>query len=137
MNNNQAALHTTPGCFQANVTTQTGNTLERDCSTPQGCLVAENKPNSYGPGFAATGGGVFAAQIDVTGVYIWFFSVCCPYFFLSFRLLSSQYLSGPTSPPTFNKQPHPLKWTRPLGVSRQQRILTLHAPCKHSSLLSN
>lgn len=76
MNNNQVALHTTPGCFQANVTTQTGVTLERDCSTPQGCLVAETKPNSYGPSFTAAGGGVFAAQIDATGVYMWFFSVC-------------------------------------------------------------
>ncbi|KAF8801580.1 hypothetical protein BYT27DRAFT_7198151 [Phlegmacium glaucopus] len=74
MNNNQVALHTTPGCFQADVTTQSGTTDETDCSTPQGCLVAENKPNSFGPGFATAGGGVFATQIDVTGVYIWFFS---------------------------------------------------------------
>jgi hypothetical protein len=36
--------------------------------------VAENKPNSYGADFAAAGGGVFAIQIDGTGIYEWFFS---------------------------------------------------------------
>jgi hypothetical protein len=76
MQNNQVALHTTVGCYQANVTTQSGTTFEIDCSTPQGCDVGENKPNSYGESFAEAGGGVFALQYDVAGINLWFFSVC-------------------------------------------------------------
>ncbi|KAF9443295.1 glycoside hydrolase family 16 protein [Macrolepiota fuliginosa MF-IS2] len=74
LNNNQIALHTTSGCFQDPNPGQTGNTVERDCSTPRGCLVAENKPNSWGPGFAQAGGGVWALQIDVAGIFVWFWS---------------------------------------------------------------
>ena len=84
MNNNQVALHTTPGCYQANVTTQSGTTYDHDCSTPEGCDVAENKPNSWGVEFANAGGGVFALQIDDTGIFVWFFSVCLPSFYFFF-----------------------------------------------------
>ncbi|EEB99979.1 hypothetical protein MPER_00192, partial [Moniliophthora perniciosa FA553] len=28
----------------------------------------------YGPGFVQAGGGVFAAQIDASGVFLWFWS---------------------------------------------------------------
>ena len=76
MTNNRYTLHTEPGCSKADVTTQSGTTYETDCSTVQGCLVAENKPDSYGPDFAAAGGGVFALQMDSTGINMWFFSVC-------------------------------------------------------------
>ncbi|KAJ3884343.1 hypothetical protein GG344DRAFT_16860, partial [Lentinula edodes] len=43
-----------------------------DCSTGQGCLVQETKPNNFGSGFAQAGGGVFATQLDVSGTYMWF-----------------------------------------------------------------
>jgi hypothetical protein len=76
MNNNQIALHTTPGCFQARNPGQTGSTLETDCSKDQGCIVAEKKPNSFGAGFATAGGGVYAIQISASGIYSWFWSVC-------------------------------------------------------------
>lgn len=68
MNHNQVALHTTPGCFQDRNPGQTGQSFESDCSTPQGCLVAENKPNSWGSEFVQAGGGVWALQIDVAGI---------------------------------------------------------------------
>ena len=84
MTNNQVALHTTVGCYQANVTTQSGTTFEIDCSTPQGCDVGESKPNSYGASFTEAGGGVFALQFDATGANLWFFSVCRILFFFSF-----------------------------------------------------
>ncbi|KAJ3827032.1 concanavalin A-like lectin/glucanase domain-containing protein [Lentinula raphanica] len=71
---NQYALHTTPGCYLASNSFQTGNTLQTDCSTGQGCLVQETKPNSFGSGFAQAGGGVFATQLDVSGIYMWFWS---------------------------------------------------------------
>ncbi|KAF8340185.1 glycoside hydrolase family 16 protein [Amanita rubescens] len=66
MNHNQYVLHTTPGCKI--------DTSSTDCSVPAGCVVAETKANSYGAGFAQAGGGVYAAQLDVSGVYIWFWS---------------------------------------------------------------
>ena len=89
---NQIALHTTGGCFQAQIPgTQTGVTLERDCSTPRGCLVAETKPNSFGAGFAQAGGGAFALQFAESGIYAWFWSVrllpCLP----SSLLTASQF----------------------------------------------
>ena len=134
MVNNQVALHTTVGCYQANVTTQSGTTSEIDCSTPQGCLVEENKSNSYGESFALAGGGVFALLLDQAGISVYFFSVCKHF---CFYVLISHYLSDPTSPQTSNKQLHPLKLTRPPGVSQQHRIRTLHVPFKHSSLLNS
>ncbi|KAJ3781745.1 glycoside hydrolase family 16 protein [Lentinula aff. detonsa] len=74
LNSNQYALHTTPGCYLAPNSSQTGNTIETDCSTGQGCLVQETKPNSFGSGFAQAGGGVFATQLDVSGIYMWFWA---------------------------------------------------------------
>ncbi|TFK33199.1 concanavalin A-like lectin/glucanase domain-containing protein [Crucibulum laeve] len=72
--NNQVALHSTPGCFQAQGVIQSGQTIEGNCSTDAGCIVGETKPNSLGAGFAQAGGGVYAVQMDVAGVFIWFFS---------------------------------------------------------------
>ncbi|TFK33283.1 hypothetical protein BDQ12DRAFT_691364, partial [Crucibulum laeve] len=74
MGNNQVALHSTPGCFQAQGVIQSGHTIEGDCSTDRGCIVGEAKPNSFGSGFAQAGGGVFALQMDVAGIFTWFFS---------------------------------------------------------------
>ncbi|KAJ3570032.1 hypothetical protein NP233_g4669 [Leucocoprinus birnbaumii] len=74
LTHNQMALHTIGGCFQAANPGQTGQTIEGDCSKPQGCLVAETKPNSWGQAFAQAGGGVWALQLDVSGIYIWFWS---------------------------------------------------------------
>ncbi|KAF9528060.1 glycoside hydrolase family 16 protein [Crepidotus variabilis] len=75
MENNQVALHALGGCLKAEVPgQQTGVTIEGDCSKPQGCLVAETKPNSFGMGFAKAGGGVFALQMEESGIYSWFWS---------------------------------------------------------------
>ena len=75
MTYNQMALHTTPGCTKVQNDTQTGNTLETDCSTDQGCLVSENKPHSYGQGFAQAGGGVWAVEYDSSAINMWFWGV--------------------------------------------------------------
>jgi len=74
MDGNQYALHTVPGCSQASGAWQTGVSGETDCSRPSGCFVSETSPNSFGEGFAMTGGGVWATQFDVAGVFIWFWS---------------------------------------------------------------
>ncbi|KAK7453491.1 hypothetical protein VKT23_011768 [Stygiomarasmius scandens] len=74
LSQNQMALHTLPGCNLPQNTGHTGRTIDTDCSTGTGCLVQETKPNSYGSGFSNAGGGVFALQLDVSGIYMWFWS---------------------------------------------------------------
>ncbi|KII91131.1 glycoside hydrolase family 16 protein [Plicaturopsis crispa FD-325 SS-3] len=78
MTANQMALHTEPGCTQATPAYQSGilptGPGAQDCSQASGCLVTESAPNSYQSGFAAAGGGVWAVQFDVAGVYMWFWS---------------------------------------------------------------
>lgn len=74
MEHNQMALHTLPGCTHTTPPNQMGMSTELDCSQPSGCVVAETAPNSFQTGFAAAGGGVFAAQFDVAGIFIWFWS---------------------------------------------------------------
>jgi hypothetical protein len=39
-----------------------------DCSTAAGCVVEDISPVSFGANFAATGGGVWAMQMDVAGL---------------------------------------------------------------------
>ena len=102
MPNNQVAVHTPRGCTQnSDNTVQTGTTTNVDCSTSSGCLVRENQANSYGKGFAAAGGGVFAILLDPSAIQIWFFSVChtLPFFSCFHTALATQY---PRSHPTSN-----------------------------------
>lgn len=62
------ALHTMPGCENSPPPDETGVTDELDCSSSTGCVVHESAANSAGPGFNSAGGGVWAAQFDVTGI---------------------------------------------------------------------
>jgi len=78
MPNNQMAIHSTPGCTKTDPSTQTRQSSGTDCSQGSGCIVAEKQPNSYGNAFAQAGGGVFAAQFDISGIYMWFWSVSLP-----------------------------------------------------------
>ncbi|KAH9942419.1 concanavalin A-like lectin/glucanase domain-containing protein [Epithele typhae] len=71
---NQMALHTTSGCFTSNRIEQTGTLGFTNCSAGSGCTVHETKPNSFGQNFANAGGGVWATQFDVSGIYMWFWS---------------------------------------------------------------
>ena len=76
MTGNQVALHSTPGCIKKDGDNlQSGTTYEKDCSTGQGCIVAEAKSNSYGEGFANAGGGVYALQMEESAINVWFWSV--------------------------------------------------------------
>ncbi|THH29250.1 hypothetical protein EUX98_g4946 [Antrodiella citrinella] len=74
MQTNQMALHTTTGCLHPAPPDQKGKNLNLDCGTGTGCTVGETAPNSYGPGFAAAGGGVWATQFDTSGIFIWYWS---------------------------------------------------------------
>lgn len=89
MPRNQMAMHADPGCVQAPNPKQSGSTLNADCASADssGCIVAENKPNSFGASFNKAGGGVFVTQLDVSGVFIWFWSV-------GFSLFSLGYFDG-------------------------------------------
>jgi hypothetical protein len=78
---NQFSLHTTEGCTQAPNTAQVGKTITKDClsqsgTNHNGCITEETKPNSLGKGFSDAKGGVYAIQIDASGVYMWFWGVC-------------------------------------------------------------
>ncbi|KZT28457.1 glycoside hydrolase family 16 protein [Neolentinus lepideus HHB14362 ss-1] len=76
MGHNQMALHTTSGCTHTTPSSQVGSSGETNCNATSGsgCTVAEQKANSFGSDFASAGGGVFATQFDVSGIYIWFWS---------------------------------------------------------------
>ncbi|KAK2467306.1 hypothetical protein APHAL10511_000541 [Amanita phalloides] len=71
---NQYAVHTGPGCTIDTRHSHTGRVTGINCATPSGCVVEETKPNSYAAGFAQAGGGVYATKLDVSGIYIWFWS---------------------------------------------------------------
>ncbi|KAH9852517.1 concanavalin A-like lectin/glucanase domain-containing protein [Lenzites betulinus] len=72
MTSNQMAVHTTQGCKTDNSIVQTGTIGFTDCSQGSGCTVHETKPNSFGEDFGKNGGGVWATQYDVAGVFIWY-----------------------------------------------------------------
>lgn len=73
MTYNQMALHTNEGCSAAANTDQTGTPGAGPACWPKsGCTVKENTPNSFGDAFNSNGGGVWAMQFDVSGVFIWF-----------------------------------------------------------------
>lgn len=75
MPENQISIHTTPGCTQNGSEYQLGTSgTTSDCSQASGCTVMETSPNSFGSSFAAAGGGVWATQFDVSGIFIWFWS---------------------------------------------------------------
>lgn len=80
--NNQATIHTNPGCSLATTNTASlsiSGTLvsSTDCSAAdtgnQGCGVRAASNISYGPGFNANGGGVYAMQWDTSGIAVYFF----------------------------------------------------------------
>ncbi|GAA5858209.1 hypothetical protein JCM1840_001088 [Sporobolomyces johnsonii] len=73
---NQYTLHTASGCVRNTTIPMTGNTewASADCyaySGSSGCTVFDYDPTSYGAGFNAAGGGVFALQFAETGISIW------------------------------------------------------------------
>jgi len=79
MQTNQYALHTGgSGCLASNNVAQTGTLGSTNCSSPTGaepgCTVTESATDAVGQAFASAGGGVYATQLDTTGINIWFWS---------------------------------------------------------------
>lgn len=77
--NNNFSLHTLDGCTHppAGSSLETGNLLSTDCFNQtghdMGCVVEAPTAASYGAGFAAAGGGVYAVLWNDTGISMWFF----------------------------------------------------------------
>jgi len=80
--NNQATLHTNPGCGLASSDSKTlsiSGTLigTTDCSVSstsnQGCGIQASSNVTYGAGFNSIGGGVYAMQWDTSGISVFFF----------------------------------------------------------------
>ncbi|QSZ33779.1 hypothetical protein DSL72_005351 [Monilinia vaccinii-corymbosi] len=74
---NQMTLHTSSGCVISNSGSAAGTTLlEADCNAGggnTGCGQISQNTQSYGPGFNANGGGVYAWEWTSSYIAIWFF----------------------------------------------------------------
>ncbi|KAH6916775.1 endo-1,3(4)-beta-glucanase [Coprinopsis sp. MPI-PUGE-AT-0042] len=79
---NQATLHTSEGCTIASTSSRelgiSGNVIHgTNCDVGatdnQGCGIRSDTPLSYGRGFNANGGGVYAMRWDTAGIAIYFF----------------------------------------------------------------
>lgn len=76
---NQYTLHTSSGCSLDNQVTATAKSLshtscESSGTDNSGCAFKDTTSSSYGQGFNAAQGGVFAHQWDTTGIIIWHFT---------------------------------------------------------------
>ena len=72
---NLISAHTKSGCTVANAG-QTANLETTDCAVPDGytgCTFSDPRTNSYGSGFNADGGGVYAVLWTSASIDIWFF----------------------------------------------------------------
>jgi len=79
-NKNIVSIHTGSGCTltqsnvndnsQATIVEQTGTNCDAN-SDPAACGFTENSSSSFGPGFNAAGGGVFAMQFTTDGIKVW------------------------------------------------------------------
>ncbi|RMD40063.1 hypothetical protein DV735_g5059, partial [Chaetothyriales sp. CBS 134920] len=79
---NQMALHTSSGCTLTNTTKAfTGQIKTSNCyvaaadqATNSGCGIGTSAVSSYGDGFNAVDGGVYATEITSDGISIWHFT---------------------------------------------------------------
>jgi len=74
---NIMTLHTSAGC-NINIGGSLGGTTLKNsnCNANNGndgCGVQTNNGATYGDGFNAAGGGIYAMQWESSGIYIWFF----------------------------------------------------------------
>lgn len=75
--NNDMTLHTGPNCAVSDNGGFTGHFVDGTCASSftsnNGCQIQATNANSYGAGFNANGGGVYATEITSSSINIWFF----------------------------------------------------------------
>lgn len=75
---NQYTLHTSQGCSIDTNQKMAGKIGNANCAvgggSNTGCGVQDTDPRSYGHGFNVAGGGVFAHNVDKSGISIWHFA---------------------------------------------------------------
>jgi len=80
-NTNSMTVHTSSGCsISSNSSAMTGELVTDNCDVAapnqlsnQGCSIESGNTNSYGDGFNAIGGGVYATEWTSSGISVWFF----------------------------------------------------------------
>ena len=74
---NQMTLHTSPGCAVSSSDGARSSLLSQDCDATingnTGCGFRASAANSYGSGFNANNGGVYATEWTSAAINIWFF----------------------------------------------------------------
>ncbi|KAH6620091.1 glycoside hydrolase family 16 protein [Boeremia exigua] len=70
---NEITLSTTPADCTMNTQKSTGNVFSTNCSYATGGCGAAAHTGTFGEPFIEKGGGVWAAQIEATGIKVWFF----------------------------------------------------------------
>ena len=74
---NQMTLHSTSGCTITRNGLSSGNILGTNCDVAatgnQGCSIATSNTQTYGAGFNAANGGVYATEWTSDFISIWFF----------------------------------------------------------------
>ncbi|EJD00854.1 nucleophile-disabled Lam16a mutant holds Laminariheptaose in A cyclical conformation [Fomitiporia mediterranea MF3/22] len=75
---NDSTLHTGPNCTMPENRTMTGIPVSNNCDVAvnfnQGCVVENDKPNSYGPEFNAAGGGWYVMERTDSFIRVFFWS---------------------------------------------------------------
>ncbi|GIZ42660.1 hypothetical protein CKM354_000591900 [Cercospora kikuchii] len=103
---NRMTLHTAPGCYTKNQSTYSqqysGSLLYTNCTAGTGCSIGTLETNTYGDGFNAIGGGIYATEWTEKYISIYFFP----------RDLCEQndIIAGP-----LGKNPDPSTWGIPLS----------------------
>ena len=74
---NDMTLHSGPSCSISNSGGFSGSFVSGDCdssgSSNQGCQIAATNTNTYGAGFNANNGGVYATEWTGSSISVWFF----------------------------------------------------------------
>ncbi|KAH0832512.1 endo-1,3(4)-beta-glucanase [Fonsecaea pedrosoi] len=122
-NYNAATLHTSPNCTIAGDSrTMTGQLSNNNCAYYPGynvgCGIRDNRPASYGTGFNAIGGGVYAMQWTSDFISVWFFP------------------RGSIPSDITSKTPNPSSWGLPAAKMQGSCVFDQHFQA-HKIILNN
>ncbi|KIW97726.1 uncharacterized protein Z519_01310 [Cladophialophora bantiana CBS 173.52] len=120
---NAATLHTNPNCTIAGDSrTMTGQLNNNNCAYYPGynvgCGIRDTRSISYGAGFNAIGGGVYAMQWTSDYISVWFFP------------------KGSIPSDIVNKAPNPSSWGLPMANMQGSCVIDQHFQA-HKIILNN